>query len=119
MILTAEELEQLIKTVAENGEFNYNKHGLNIKASQKDNSLNIEIQYQEDDKLTEFTKFLERIDDDLFVEVCEKLGKDQINIIQKYLDSSDTIDLGIQLFKDTLYSVVMDKIEYLNNLIRE
>ncbi len=115
--METKQLEQLIKTVIKNGE--YNKDGLKIKVNLKDNSLNIEIQYQEDNKLENFTKFLEKIDDNLFVEVCERLGRDKIREIENYINNSDTIDLGIQLFKDTLYSAVMDKIEYLNSLISE
>ena len=86
--------------------------GCSINVESTDDSISIEV--KENTELEEFVDYLEKIDDDLFVEVCETLGTEKINQIQECLNSSerDTVLSGMLLFKNTLSKVLKNKIKY-------
>lgn len=116
--------DQLIKAINANQEYEYQNDGLFIKAD--GNSLCLTIAYdQKESKLAEqeseeFQSFLTSLDDELFIDVCEKLGENNLQSIQACLasDKLDTVRAGVNKFKMTLSQVVKNKIEYLKTFIQ-
>lgn len=62
-----------------------------------------------------FQKYLESLDDDLFIDVCEYLGESKLNKIQECLESGklESVRAGITKFRMALSNVVTMKIEQL------
>lgn len=122
-LLNANQLNQLIKAINANQEYEYQDNGLFIKANATDNSLCLTIAYDEDQKeckLAEqesgkFQSFLTSLDDELFIDTCEELGECNLQSIQECLSSNklDTVRAGVSKFKMALSQVVKNKIEYL------
>lgn len=126
-ILNDDQFRELVKAINENREYNYEKDGLTIKAKSNDNSLSLSIAYSEDKKesnlakqeVVKFQEFLNKLDDDLFIEVCDSLGQREIEKIQECLNSDklETVRAAILNFRSTLNKIADNKIAYLKNLI--
>lgn len=127
-LLNANQLNQLIKAINANQEYEYQNDGLFIKANATDNSLCLTIAYDEDQKESKlaqqesgkFQSFLTSLDDELFIDVCERLGENNLQSIQECLSSNklDTVRAGISKFRMALSQVVKNKIEYLKTFIQ-
>lgn len=126
-LLNQDEFKDLIKAINQNQEFYLSKKGLTIKSESSDNSLFLLISYdrQEEEnclankEADTFQKYLESLDDDLFVGVCEYLGEDNIHRIQACLESGklETVRSGIAKFREALSKLVNQQIEYLKSLL--
>lgn len=126
-LLTQDEFKELIKAINQNKEFYCSNKGLTIKSESTDDSLFLLISYDRqeeesclaDKEADTFQKYLESLDDDLFVGACEYLGEDNIHRIQECLKSGklETVRSGIAKFKEALSKLVNAKIEYLKSLL--
>ena len=126
-LMDMEQLQELFNVLAENGEFNYSENGLNISAKSSDNALTLQVSYETPKQTAEseakdFQKFIETIDDDLFTDVCESLGGEQLSRIANCLNSEDieSVRSGVLRFKQEMREVLTNKINFytecLNNL---
>ena len=126
-LLDFEEFQELFNILAENGEFNYSENGLNISAKSSDNALTLQVSYEAPKQTAEseakdFQKFIETIDDELFTDVCESLGGDQLSRIANCLNSDDveSVRSAVLRFKQEMRNVLVKKINFytecLNNL---
>ena len=126
-LLGFEEFQELFNILAENGEFNYSENGLNISAKSSDNALTLQVSYETPKQTAkseaqDFQKFIETIDDELFTDVCESLGGEQLSRIANCLNSDDieSVRSGVLRFKKEMREVITNKINFytecLNNL---
>lgn len=122
-----EQFQELFNALAENKEYNYSENGLNISAKSSDGCTTLKVSYEEPKKSAkseseDFKKFIESLDDDLFTDVCESLGGDNLTRITNCLNSNDveSVRSGVLRFKQELKDVLNNKISYytecLNNL---
>lgn len=124
-ILNTEEFQKLINAINNNEAYNFNDNGLTIKAESTNDSLMISLSYSKQDEeseiikkeVNEFQKYLDELDDNLFVETCEALG--DVKSIQDCLTSNnlETVRSAIYKFKATLSKVVKEKINLLNKYV--
>ena len=126
-LMDMEQFQELFNVLAENGEFNYSENGLNISAKSSDNALQLQVSYETPkptakSEAQDFQKFIETIDDDLFTDVCESLGGDQLSRIANCLNSTgvESVRSGVLRFKKEMREVLNNKINFytecLNNL---
>ena len=126
-LMDMEQFQELFNVLAENGEFNYSENGLNISAKSSDNALQLQVSYETPKQTAEseakdFQKFIETIDDDLFTDVCESLGGEQLSRIANCLNSDDveSVRSAVLRFKQEMREVLTNKINFytecLNNL---
>lgn len=126
-ILNEDQFRELVKAINENKEYLYENNGLTIKANATDNSLNVFVAYSEDKKesnlakqeVVKFQEFLNKLDDDLFIEVCDSLGQREIEKIQECLNSDklETVRAAILNFRSALNKIADNKIAYFKSLI--
>ena len=126
-LIDLEQFQELFEALAENKEYNYSENGLTISAKSSDGCTSLQISYEEPTKSAkseaeDFQKYLEKLEDDLFIDVCESLGSEQLTRIANCLHSDDVeaVRSGILRFKQELKEVLTTKISYytecLNNL---
>ena len=126
-LMDMEQFQELFNVLAENGEFNYSENGLNISAKSSDNALSLQVNYETPKQTAkseaqDFQKFIETIDDDLFTDVCESLGGEQLSRIANCLNSDDveSVRSAVLRFKQEMKNVLVKKINFytecLNNL---
>lgn len=126
-LLNQDQLLKLVEAINKNQEYFYSENGLTVEANSTDDSLSLLISYDRqeeenylaDKEASSFQSYLETLDDDLFVDVCEYLGKEEVHKIQECLESGslETVRSGVVKFKMALTSVVKKQIEYLNSLL--
>ena len=126
-LMDMEQFQELFNVLAENGEFNYSENGLNISAKSSDNALSLQVSYETPkptakSEAKDFQKFIENIDDNLFTDVCESLGGEQLSRIANCLNSDDVeaVRSAVLRFKQEMKNVLVKKINFytecLNNL---
>ena len=126
-LLDMEQFQELFNVLAENGEFNFSENGLNISAKSSDNALSLQVSYETlkptaKSEAQDFQKFIETIDDELFTDVCESLGGEQLSRIANCLNSDDieSVRSAVLRFKQEMRNVLVEKINFytecLNNL---
>ena len=126
-LMDMEQFQELFNILAENGEFNYSENGLNISAKSSDNALTLQVSYETPKRnakteAQDFQEFIKTIDDDLFTDVCESLGGEQLSRIANCLNSDDveSVRSGVLRFKKEMREVLNNKINFytecLNNL---
>lgn len=122
-LLNQDEFKNLVDAINKNQEYYLSSNGLTIKAESTDDSLFLLISYERqkeesclaNEEVGKFQKYLESLDDDLFIDVCEYLGESELNKIQECLESGklELVRAGITKFKMALSNVVTMKIEQL------
>jgi hypothetical protein len=126
-LMDMEQFQELFNVLAESGEFNYSENGLNISAKSSDNALQLQVSYEAPKQTAkseaqDFQKFIETIDDNLFTDVCESLGGEQLSRIANCLNSDDieAVRSAVLRFKQEMRNVLVKKINFykecLNNL---
>ena len=121
------QFQELFDALAENGEYNYSENGLTISAKSSDSGASLQISYETPkptakSEAQDFQKFIETIDDDLFTDVCESLGGEQLSRIANCLNSNDveSVRSAVLRFKQEMKNVLVKKINFytecLNNL---
>lgn len=108
-LLNQDEFKNLVDAINKN-----QVSGLTIKA---DDSLFLLISYEclANEEVDQFQKYLESLDDDLFIDVCEYLGELEVHKIQECLESGklETVRAGIAKFKMALSDIAKKRIEQL------
>lgn len=119
-LMSEQDIQELLTASDHNKDYDYNKDGLKIEIKHTDNSKSIVITY---DNPTEsikedFISNLEHIEDNDFIDICEFIGKDELNHIQELVDANtlEEIEEGINIFKRNVYDYVDNKIKHLTNL---
>ena len=126
-LMDMEQFQELFNVLAENGEFNYSENGLNISAKSSDNALTLQVSYETPkptakSEAQDFQRFIETINDDLFTDICESLGGEQLSRIANCLNSNDieAVRSAVLRFKQEMRNVLVNKINFytecLNNL---
>lgn len=121
------QFQELFDALAENGEYNYSENGLTISAKSSDDCASLQISYETPKQTAkseaqDFQKFIENIDDELFTDVCESLGGEQLSRIANCLNSDDieAVRSAVLRFKQEMRNVLVKKINFytecLNNL---
>lgn len=93
-----------------------------VTVNTSDDILNISI--RKETELNKFTRFLQTLDDELFIEACNELGNTQLKEINEAINSNnpELIKEGIESFNIVLRDILTKKIEYysecLHNLNR-
>lgn len=114
-LLNQDEFKNLVDAINKNQEYYLSSNGLTIKAESTDDSLFLLISYEEsclaNEEVGKFRKYLESLDDDLFIDVCEYLGESELNKIQECLESGklESVRAGITKFRMALSNVVTMK----------
>lgn len=118
-LIDLEQFQELFNTLAENKEYNYSENGLTISAKSSDGCTSVQISYEEPKDLAkeeaeDFREYLNKLDDDLFIDVCDSLGQETVTRIHNCLNSEDieTVRSGILRFKNELKEVLVNKISY-------
>lgn len=118
-IFDMKQFEELFKALSEIGEYNYSENGLNISAKTSDGCTSLQISYEEPKNLAkeeaeDFTKYLETLDDNLFIDVCESLGSENVTKIHNCLNSDnvESVRSAILRFKSELKDILTKKIDY-------
>lgn len=127
-LLNQDEFKNLVDAINKNQEYYLSSNGLTIKAESTDGSLFLLISYERqkeesclaNEEVGKFQKYLESLDDDLFIDVCEYLGESELNKIQECLESGklESVRAGITKFRMALSNVVTMKIEQLKAYVR-
>ena len=118
-LINLEQFQELFNTLAENKEYNYSENGLTISAKSSDGCTSVQISYEAPTNLAkeeaeDFREYLNKLDDDLFIDVCDSLGQETVTRIHNCLNSEDieTVRSGILRFKNELKEVLVNKISY-------
>lgn len=102
----------LVQTLNESGDFSLSEEGLSVKGSKKDNVYSVSIEYNDPQKDV-FEDYLNSIDDDLFIEVCESMGEEKIKEIQNLTDS----EVALRMFKEEFHKLINSKINKLKRYL--
>lgn len=117
-IMTNEEFQELMKASENNEDYKFNKNGLDISMNSSDNGFELSVKYNNpvQSEVEKFTDFLNELDDELFVDICERIGNDGLQRIQDCLDSEniESVRSAISYFKANAKDFICDKIKYLN-----
>ena len=117
-IMTNEEFQELIKASENNKDYKFNKNGLDISMNSSDNGFELSVKYTNpvQSEVDKFTDFLNSLDDELFVNICEKIGNDGLQRIQNCLDSEniESVRSAVSYFKSHAREYIEDKTKYLN-----
>ena len=117
-IMTNEEFQELMKASENNKDYKFNKNGLDISMNSSDNGFELSVKYANpvQSEVDKFTDFLNSLDDELFVNICEKIGNDGLQRIQNCLDSEniESIRSAVSYFKAHAREYIEDKTKYLN-----
>ena len=115
--------KELIDALAETGEYIFSENGFNISAKSTDGQISIQLTYDIAKKESEqFTEYLNTLEDNLFIEVCESLGGAELSVMSEKLTSGniESVRTAIARFKIELRKILENKINYytecLNNL---
>ena len=127
-LLNQDQFKQLVEAINTNQEYYMSGNGLTIKSESTDDSLFLLISYERqkeesclaNEEVDQFQKYLESLDDDLFIDVCEYLGELEVHKIQECLESGklETVRAGIAKFKMALSDIAKKRIEQLKAQMR-
>ena len=117
-IMTNEEFQELMKASENNKDYKFNKNGLDISMNSSNNGFELSVKYTNpvQSEVEKFTDFLNGLDDELFVDICEKIGNDGLQRIQNCLDSEniESVRSAVSFFKTHAREYIEDKTKYLN-----
>lgn len=116
-VMSNEELQEFLRALEQNKNYRFNKNGLNLEFKTTKNGFETHMTYKEptQKEVDEFTRYCENMDDELFVNICEFIGKDGLNKIQDCLDSNniESVRSAIAYFKNNAKDFINTKLEYL------
>lgn len=125
-ILNDDILNKMIAKLLNKGVAEFDKDGLNIKASFDDGCLKIEAEFvspeedAEEENVTEyvntFEDYIKSLSDEFFLETVETFEKGELKQIQDKLDSNklELVTKGINEFMARLKTVASNKIKEIN-----
>ena len=102
-----------------NKDYTWNKNGLTIDIKNGENSKSITVTYDNSAKTRreEFVDFLNNMDDEVFVAICETLGKEELQEIQDLIDSDEHLEEGIAKFKEAAIDYLTDAKQDIEDLL--
>lgn len=113
-VMSNEEFQEFLIALEHNKNYRFNKNGLNLEFKTTKNGFETYMTYKEptQQEVDEFTRYCENMDDELFVNICEFIGKDGLNKIQDCLDSNniESVRSAVQFFKNNAKDYVSSKI---------
>lgn len=113
-VMSNEEFQEFLMALEQNKNYRFNKNGLNLEVKTTKNGFETHITYEEptQQEVDEFTRYCENMDDELFVNICEFIGKDGLNKIQDCLDSNniESVRSAVQFFRNNAKDYVSSKI---------
>lgn len=126
-LLNANQFGELVKAINENRDFSFDQNGLTIQSKATDGSLKLTISYDSSKNEKEiikkerecFLEFINDIDDNMFIEVCEQLGQETVNKIQNLIngDNLESARGAILKFKREYRHLLVNRINYLNQCL--
>lgn len=112
--ISEQDYEQLQNACNKHIDYSLNKNGLVIDLKFTPSGFIYHTEYTEpiQEEVSNFTAYCESFDDEIFVGICEHIGKDGLNKIQHCLDSNDmeSVRGAIQYFKNKAAEYVKNKI---------
>lgn len=119
-LLNQDQFLELVSAIADNQVWYNLGNGLSIRALPSEDHLTLEVLYEKpnvlEQEVKDFKDFTERIDDDLFLEICEFLGENELQKIQECISNTtdvDTVRAGVFKFKQAAKVVLSNRILYL------
>lgn len=113
-VMSNEEFQEFLIALEHNKNYRFNKNGLNLEFKTTKNGFETHMTYKEptQKEVDEFTRYCENMDDELFVNICEFIGKDGLNKIQDCLDSNniESVRSAVQFFRNNAKDYVSSKI---------
>ena len=113
-VMSNEELQEFLMALEQNKNYRFNKNGLNLEFKTTKNGFETHMTYKEptQQEVDEFTRYCENMDDELFVNICEFIGKDGLNKIQDCLDSNniESVRSAVQVCRNNAKDYVSSKI---------
>ena len=103
-IFTALEKGEPFEYSDDNTQISINPHGISIQYKSSVNDAEIE----------DFLRYCDNLDDDLFVEVCESFDKNELEQLQKQLDTPKYKET-IQIFTQRVEEVSTNKLTEITN----
>ena len=118
-LLSATDIQGLLSASDHNQDYTFNKNGLTIDIKNGENSKSITVTYDNSVKTRreEFVDFLNNMDDDVFVAICETLGKEELQEIQDLIDSDEHLEEGITQFKEAAIDYLSDAKQDIEDLL--
>ena len=118
-LLSATDIQGLLSASDHNQDYTFNKNGLTIDIKNGENSKSITVTYDNSVKTRreEFVDFLNNMDDDVFVAICETLGKEELQEIQDLIDSDEHLEEGITQFKEAAIDYLTDAKQDIEDLL--
>lgn len=101
-----------MSALEQNGKYELSDNGLEVSARANDEGTYIHIKYEKSEA-KDFRKFIENLDDEIFVEVCDTLGDEKIKTLQEKLDKNIAAN-EIAEFKTIAEKLLVTKITTLN-----
>ena len=118
-LLSATDIQGLLSASDHNQDYTFNKNGLTIDIKNGENSKSITVTYDNSVKTRreEFVDFLNNMDDDVFVAICETLRKEELQEIQDLIDSDEHLEEGITQFKEAAIDYLTDAKQDIEDLL--
>lgn len=112
-ILTDQMLHDMF-TALERGE-TYEYQDKNMQISINPQGISIQYQNTEDTKeVQDFLHYCDKLDDDLFIEVCESFNESELDALQKNLDT-DNYKETINIFKTRVQEIAQNRLAEIIN----
>lgn len=119
--ISEQDYEQLENACNKHIDYSLNKNGLVIDLKFTPTGFIYHTEYAEpiQEEVSNFTDYCESFADDVFVGICEYIGKDGLNRIQHCLDSDniESVRGAIQCFKNKATEYVKNKISEYEKLL--
>ena len=120
-LLNQDEFKNLVDAINKNQKYYLSNNGLTVKAESTDDSLFLLISYERqkeesdlaNEEVGKFQKYLESLDDDLFIDVCEYLGKSELNKIQECLELDLISLIFTSMGRTTLFFTLFNSFSYI------
>lgn len=113
-IMSNEEFQDLMKASELGKDYSYNKNGLDIKLTNSKDGFEARLSYKHptQSEVDAFTEYCDSLDDELFVGICESIGKEGLQRMQDCLESEnpESVRSAVQFFKSHAKTYINTKI---------
>ena len=121
-IMSNDEFQELLRANENGKDYKFNKNGLNIEIKNSKNGFkcNLEYSHPTQNEVDAFRDYCESLDDELFVSICEFIGKDGLTKIQDCLDSDniDSVRGAVQYFRNNAKDYINSKISEYKEVLK-
>lgn len=114
-----EVLNLINQAMASRKSISFNTGDVRVNIIPTENTLSIKI--EEKSEIDKFKDYINNLPDDVYVKVCEQLGKEKIDKITKCIESSDLESnrSGIIAFKNAVREYAITQITLYKNILKE